>query len=86
MEPMPPQHDEDMPWADALERPCIYMAHPGETLESIGHKFMIALTRLLYYNLRYGRQEPLPDGARIILPEPEIQPLNPRRQVMPKRR
>ncbi len=64
---------------DTTKRPCIYIAHDGETLESISHSFMVPLSRMLYYNLRYSRNESLKEGVRIILPEYEIQPVTPRR-------
>ena len=41
--------------ADPSVRPCIYTAHEGDTLEMIGHVFMVPLSRLLYYNLRYAK-------------------------------
>jgi spore coat assembly protein SafA len=50
-------------------RPFIYEANAAETLEQISHKFMIPLTRLLYYNLKYCKNEPLAQGSRIIIPE-----------------
>ena len=81
-QPNPPQEEQTPegyctpPWG---ERPCIYLAREGDTLESIGHSFMLPLSRLLYFNLRYGKQEPLPEGARIVIPEMEIQPITPGR-------
>lgn len=63
----------DDPWA----RPCIYVAHEGETLAEIGNEFMIPLSRLLYYNLRYGKLEPLAAGSRIIIPDMGISPVYP---------
>ena len=77
--PLPtPEVTPEVPCTDQMgQRPCIYLAHEGETLESIGHTFMIPLSRLLYYNLRYSKREPLGEGARIIIPEAEIQPVGP---------
>ncbi|MDO4732602.1 MAG: LysM domain-containing protein [Bacillota bacterium] len=77
--PLPtPELEPEPPCTDRMgERPCIYLAREGESLESIGHSLMIPLSRLLYFNLRYGKREPLPEGARIIIPEAEIQPLSP---------
>ena len=77
--PLPtPEVEPEMPCCDEMGlRPCIYLAHEGETLESIGHSFMIPLSRLLYFNLCYGKREPLAEGTRIIIPEIEIQPLEP---------
>ena len=74
---------EDMA-LNTVERPCIYTAHEGETLESISHSFMIPLSRMLYYNLKYSRGESLPEGCRVILPESEIQPINPIRSRQSK--
>lgn len=62
---------------NTIERPCIYTAHDGETLESISHSFMVPLSRMLYYNLKYSRGESLKEGCRVILPESEIQPVSP---------
>lgn len=59
------------------KRPCIYTARQGDTLEGIGIVFQIPLSRLLYYNLRYARNEPLAEGTRIVIPETEILPLTP---------
>ena len=56
---------------DISMRPSIYTTHEGETLEQISHSFMVPLSRLLYYNLQYGKNEPLPEGTRIIIPECE---------------
>ena len=56
------------------ERPCIYQATAGETLESIAHSFMVPLTRLVYFNLGYGKREALPQGARIVIPGPDQEP------------
>lgn len=79
--PMPlptPELMPEVPCTDQMgQRPCIYLAHEGESLESIGHSLMIPLSRLLYFNLRYGKREPLAEGTRIIIPEAEIQPMNP---------
>ena len=77
--PLPtPEVPPEIPCTDQMgQRPCIYLAQEGETLESIGHTFMIPLSRLLYYNLRYGKREPLAAGTRIIIPEAEIQPVGP---------
>lgn len=52
-----------------MQRPCIYTAEAGETLESIACKFMIPITRIIYYNLRYGKREPLKAGTKIVIPE-----------------
>jgi len=54
-------------------RPCIYEAQEGETLEQIGNRYMVPLTRLLYYNLNYGKNEPLPAGTRVVIPEGNAQ-------------
>lgn len=62
---------------DPSVRPCIYTARQGDTLEGIGQLFMVPLTRLLYYNLSFSKSEPLPEGARIIIPEMEIWPVDP---------
>lgn len=62
---------------DPSVRPCIYTTHEGDTLEMIGHVFMVPLSRLLYYNLRYAKNEPLPAGTRIVIPEAEIMPVYP---------
>ena len=50
------------------ERPCIYVAAEGETLESIAQTTMTPLTHLAYFNMGYGKREPLPAGARIVIP------------------
>ena len=50
-------------------RPCIYEAQANETLEQISCRFMVPLTQLLYYNLRYGKREPLPAGSRVVIPD-----------------
>lgn len=63
--------------ADPSVRPCIYTAHEGDTLEMIGHVFMVPLSRLLYYNLRYAKNEALAEGTRIVIPESEIMPVYP---------
>lgn len=79
--PMPlptPELPPEIPCTDNMgQRPCIYLAQEGETLESIGHSFMLPLSRLLYFNLRFGKREPLAEGTRIIIPEMEIQPVTP---------
>lgn len=64
---------------DPEVRPCIYTAHQGDTLEMLGQVFMVPLTRLLYYNLSYAKNEALPEGARIVIPPMEIMPMNPLR-------
>ena len=60
----------DYPFCDqpGAGRPCIYQAAAGETLESIAHSFMCPLTHLAFYNMAYGKREPLPQGARIVIP------------------
>ena len=50
------------------ERPCIYVAAEGETLESIAQNTMTPLTHLAYFNMGYGKREPLPAGVRIVIP------------------
>ena len=50
------------------DRPCIYQANEGETLESIARRFMVPLSQMIYHNLRYGKKEPLGAGSRIIIP------------------
>lgn len=62
---------------DLSMRPCIYTANEGDTLEGIGGMFQVPLSRLLYYNLRYARNEPLAMGTRIVIPEMEIAPMAP---------
>ncbi|NLF79767.1 MAG: LysM peptidoglycan-binding domain-containing protein [Clostridia bacterium] len=58
--------------AGASMRPCVYTTvAAGETLEQISQKFMVPLSRLLYYNPCFGRQSPLISGARVIIPEGE---------------
>ncbi len=68
---------------ESEERPCIYVADEGETLESIGRQLHVPLSQLIYYNLRYGKREPLAKGARVVIPEnrypyPEQRPRRPR--------
>ena len=60
----------DYPFCDqpGAGRPCIYPASAGETLETIAHRFMCPLTHLAFYNMGYGKREPLPQGARIVIP------------------
>ena len=55
-------------------RPFIYTAREGDTLEGIGHQFMVPLSRLLYFNLRHSKNEELPAGTRIVVPENEPEP------------
>lgn len=56
--------------ASASARPCVYTTvAAGETLEQISQKFMVPLSHMLYYNPCFGRQSPLIQGARIIIPE-----------------
>ena len=72
---------------DPTVRPCIYVANEGDTLEMISQMFMVPMSRLIYYNLSYAKAEPLEEGARIIIPEPMIMPMNPvRGRQQPKRR
>ena len=73
--PAPPQQGmmtegPDYPFCDrpGAGRPCIYPASAGETLEGIAHSFMCPLTHLAFYNMGYGKREPLPEGARIVIP------------------
>ena len=54
-------------------RPCIYQAEAGETLEIIANKFMIPLSQLIYFNLRYGKKEPLAAGSRVVIPDSNCQ-------------
>ena len=51
------------------ERPCIHLASEGETLESIAQSYMVPLTHLVYFNMRYGKREPLSQGDRIVIPD-----------------
>lgn len=71
---------------DPSVRPCVYTARAGDTLESIGHLYMVPLSRLLYYNLRYAKNEALPEGVRVVIPAAEIMPIYPTAQRSPKRR
>ena len=85
----PPDMDmEDYPSCldDPEARPCIYEAHEGETLIMICQIFMVPITRLLYYNLGYAKDEPLAEGTRIIIPECMIMPVNPIRSRGQSRR
>ena len=65
---------------NSSERPCIYVAAAGETLESIAQSTMTPLTHLAYFNMGYGKREPLPQGVRIVIPgraeEPPRWPAN----------
>jgi spore coat assembly protein SafA len=54
---------------DTNMRPCIYTAAAGDTLEGISQKYMVPLSRLMYYNLNYGRNEAMTAGTRVIIPE-----------------
>ena len=74
-EPVCPEQKEDsrpaLPECGNEQRPCIYRAQEGETLESIAKKFMIPNSQIIYYNLRYGKREPLPAGSRVVIPGKE---------------
>ncbi|MDO4580956.1 MAG: LysM peptidoglycan-binding domain-containing protein [Bacillota bacterium] len=76
-EPQPQQRPSSPPDADQVyascrqnpyTRPCIHTANAGQTLEDISRIFYTPLSKLLYYNPSYGRQEPLQQGTRIIIP------------------
>ena len=71
--PSMPTQDETRPgiaFCDSTgARPCIYEAAENETLEQISRRFMVPLTQLLYYNMRYGKREPLSAGSRIVIPD-----------------
>lgn len=71
--PSMPTQDETRPgiaFCDSTgARPCIYEATENETLEQISRRFMVPLTQLLYYNMRYGKREPLSAGSRIVIPD-----------------
>ncbi|MBQ9882274.1 MAG: LysM peptidoglycan-binding domain-containing protein [Synergistes sp.] len=59
---------DDLPECTDNRRPCVYTAADGETLESIACKFMVPMSEMIYYNLRYCKKEPLSAGCRIIIP------------------
>lgn len=71
--PSMPTQDETRPgiaFCDSTgTRPCIYEAAENETLEQISRQFMVPLTQLLYYNMRYGKRERLSAGSRIVIPD-----------------
>ena len=71
--PSTPSQDDTRPgitYSDSTgARPCIYEARANETLEQISRQFMVPLTQLLYYNMRYGKREPLVAGSRVIIPD-----------------
>ncbi len=68
---------------DPSIRPCIYTTHEGDTLAQIAQIFMVPLSRLLYYNLRFSKYERLEEGTRIIIPDVEISPLPTHEQQAP---
>lgn len=79
MPPIPPEpclceDPQNCPCEDKNLRPFIYVSKEGDTLESIGHRFMVPLSLLLYYNLKHSKQEPLAAGTRVIIPELEPYP------------
>jgi len=67
----PPSANTGCSWScpDDDTRPFIYLSQEGDTLEKIGSLFMVPLSLLLYYNLKYEKKETLPTGTRIIIPE-----------------